>query len=88
MSPWEGEDCTAQGSASTSGRWGWMGCTPSSLSKGAQAAFTEKKDRLCLLVLGFIESFQSLFVPQVGWDTQEIPSAVSSSEEQSGWQAL
>ena len=39
-------------------------------------------------VLGFIESFQSLFVPQVGWETQEIPSAASSSEEQSGWQAL
>lgn len=88
MSPWEGEDCTAQGSASASGRWGWTGCTPSSLSKGTQAAFTEEKDRLCLLVLGFIESFQSLFVPQVGWETQEIPSAVSSLEEQSGRQAL
>lgn len=42
----------------------------------------------CLLASGFFESFQSLFVSQVRWETQEIPSVVSSSEEQSGWQAL
>lgn len=85
MSPWEGKSALLSQHLR---QVGMGGCTPSSLSKGAQAVLTEEKYRLCLLVLGFIESFQSLFVPQVGWETQEIPSAASSSEEQSGWQAL